>query len=253
MATTESQRKKSPRAPSMALDEALDRTMKVYDKERLHATPTDVIAQHMGYKGANNGAALSALASIRYYGLVDRAGDGLLAVAKDVESYRHAPSEEVRRSFLKRFIMSPPIFAELLDKYSTGLPSDGNLKYELIHRGFAPPAAASLVAVLRQSVDFVGVQLEESDGVESSSDTSIALQDDASTPVNMRSATASRPVESRAEVKSVDDDGHDRIPVRLPGGRRAWLLIPNVFFESDKLRIKAQIDLLLTEEDNVDS
>lgn len=253
MATSEPQRKKSPRAPSMALDEALERTMKVYDKERLHAAPTDVIAQHMGYKGANNGAALSALASIRYYGLVDRAGDGLLAVTKDVESYRHAPSEEIRRSFLRRFMTSPPIFAELLDKYSTGLPSDGNLKYELINRGFTPAAAASLVTVLRQSVEFVGVQAEESNSAEMSTDLPIASQDEARPLVNMRSAGATSQTDSRAEVNSSDDEDHDRIPVRLPGGRRAWLLIPNVFFESDKTRIKAQIDLLLTEEDNAAS
>jgi hypothetical protein len=41
---------------------------------------------------------------------------------------------------------------------------------------------------------------------------------------------------------------HDRIPIRLPGGRRAWLEIPPVFYEADKARIKAQIDLLLTED-----
>ena len=43
-------RKKSPRAPTMALDEALERAMKAYDKERLHAAPTNVVAQNLGYK-----------------------------------------------------------------------------------------------------------------------------------------------------------------------------------------------------------
>ncbi|MDL2339502.1 MAG: hypothetical protein QFE16_16840, partial [Pseudomonadota bacterium] len=42
---------------------------------------------------------------------------------------------------------------------------------------------------------------------------------------------------------------YDRIPVRLPGARRAWLFIPTPFFSSDKQRIKAQIDLLLTEDE----
>jgi len=41
----------------------------------------------------------------------------------------------------------------------------------------------------------------------------------------------------------------DRIPVRLPGGRRAFLEIPSPFFEADKERLKNQIDLLLTEDD----
>ncbi|MNR68298.1 hypothetical protein D3C85_1927750 [compost metagenome] len=46
-----------------------------------------------------------------------------------------------------------------------------------------------------------------------------------------------------------DESASDRIPVRLSGGRRAWLVIPQVFFEADKKRLKAQIDLLLTEDD----
>jgi len=45
---------------------------------------------------------------------------------------------------------------------------------------------------------------------------------------------------------SVDDT--DKIPVRLSEGRKAWLVIPTPFYEADKLRLKAQIDLLLTED-----
>jgi hypothetical protein len=44
----------------------------------------------------------------------------------------------------------------------------------------------------------------------------------------------------------------DRIPIRLRGGRRAWLEIPTPFYAADKERIKLQVDLLLTEEDERD-
>jgi hypothetical protein len=41
--------------------------------------------------------------------------------------------------------------------------------------------------------------------------------------------------------------------MRAKGARRAWLIIPTPFFVADKQRLKAQIDLLLTEdEENVD-
>jgi hypothetical protein len=43
-------------------------------------------------------------------------------------------------------------------------------------------------------------------------------------------------------------DDTDKIPVRLSEGRKAWLVIPTPFYEADKLRLKAQIDLLLTED-----
>ncbi|MDQ2821218.1 MAG: hypothetical protein M3Y65_12625 [Pseudomonadota bacterium] len=85
MSITYQPRKKSPRAPSMALNEALDRALKLYELERLHSSPVDVVATGIGYKSANSGSALSALASLRYFGLLERPKDGFLAVAKAVE------------------------------------------------------------------------------------------------------------------------------------------------------------------------
>jgi len=40
------------------------------------------------------------------------------------------------------------------------------------------------------------------------------------------------------------------VPVRLSGGRRAWLEIPSPFFVAGKRRLKAQIDLLLADDDD---
>lgn len=257
MASSEPIRKKSPRAPSISLDEALDRALKVYDKERLNPAPADVVAQGMGYKDANNGRALSAIASVRYYGLMERHSDGRLGVTKDVESYKYAPSEEMRRAYLKRFVAAPALFAELLERYASGLPSDGNLRYELIQRDFLPATAESLVAILRRSFDFAGVYDEEPQDLEVSAPEGDESAVFASAPQEVAaSTTAVAPAQVsqqrsstffEAEDSSVE--GHDRIPVRLSGGRRAWLLIPSVFREADKQRLKAQIDLLLTEDD----
>jgi hypothetical protein len=232
----------------MPLDEALDRALKIYDAEHLHAAPVDVAAKHMGYKDANNGAALSALASLRYYGLVERPKEGLLNVSRDVEAYKFAPTEDLRRSFLLRFITTPPLFAELIDRYGPKLPSDGTLKYELIQRGFLPGPASSLVAVLKQSIEFAGLD----DGGEK-------VDQEPSEEVTIPAATSVSPTERGASSPAAGDGnvgggfseepGHDRIPVRLPGARRAWLIIPSPFFEADKQRLKAQIDLLLTAED----
>lgn len=245
-------RKKSPRAPSIALDDALDRVMKVYEKERLHPAPVDVIAQDMGYKDANNGRALAALASLRYYGLVDRISDGLLAVSKDVEAYRYAPSDDLRASYLKKFLTTPPIFGELLDRYSTGLPSDGNLRYELIQRGFLPATAESLVAVLRRSAEFAKAFEGQKDDPGPVEEEPIHETDDLIAPLRPAGAQPAPATSAPAPATPpamAEDAGHDRIPVRLAGGRRAYLLIPSVLYLADKERLKAQIDLLLTEDD----
>jgi hypothetical protein len=252
----ESPRKKSPRAPSIALDEALDRALKAYDKERLQAAPTQVVAQHIGYKSANNGAALSALAALRYYGLLDRPKDGFLAVTKEVEAFRFAPNDALRSSLLAKFLRQPPLFSDLLEKFESGLPSDTDLKHELIQRGFAPAATESVLTAFKRSVEFAGFYERKSD--------SSALAEAAPVPeeqdefahqlpgyknpsqqmlTELQSASMARPELAGDEVD------HDRIPVRLPGGRRAWLFIPSPFYSSDKARLKAQIDLLLTEDE----
>ena len=246
-------RKKSPRAPTMALDEALERAMRAYDKERLHATPTDVVAQNMGYKGVSSGTALSALAALRYYGLLERPGDGLLAISKEVEAYRHSPSENQKRSFLFNFLRKPALFAELLDQYTSGLPSDATLKEALLERGFLPATATSVLNAFSRSVEFAGYfeppensTTRDAAGVESA-----ALV----TGKNLNPVDSSVDVDSSVTPHVSVNEGveHDKIPVRLPGGRRAWLFIPTPFFMADKQRLKAQIDLLLTQEDDVDA
>ncbi len=251
-------RKKSPRAPSISLDEALDRALKAYDKERLHPAPTEVVAQNLGYKSANNGAALSALASLRYYGLVERPKDGLLAITKDVESYKFSPNDEHKQSLRIDFLKKPAIFAELLVQYESGLPSDANIRYELIQRGFSPNTAESVVTIFRKSVDFAGFfsapQTIAEEGV-----VPIEAQQGAAKELHVTSSSQPQPLEQSTVAARSPSIGStpmpvttgevDQIPIRLHGGRRAWLVIPVPFYEADKVRLKAQIDLLLTQDE----
>ena len=241
-------RKKSPRAPSISLDEAIERALRVYEKEKRHAAPTDVVAQDIGYKSANNGAALAVLASLRYFGLLERPEDGKLAVAKDVENYRYAPDEPLRRALLMKWMRTPQVFADLLDGYSGGLPSDATLRFDLINRGFSPVTAESVISVFRKSVEFSGYfahqptrpQEPDADPLSNNEPVVVVSPLKSESPPSARAISASTPEWESEEI--------DKIPVRLTGGRRAWLVIPSPFYEADKQRLKAQIDLLLTED-----
>ncbi|HEY2864630.1 MAG TPA: hypothetical protein VGK37_13510 [Casimicrobiaceae bacterium] len=240
-------RRKSPRAPSIALDEAIERVLRVYEKERRHAAPTDVVAQDIGYKSANNGAALSVLASLRYFGLLERPEDGKLAVTKDVESYNFSPSDNLRREILLRWLKSPQIFSDLLEKYQGGLPSDANLRYDLIQRGFSPPSAEETIGVFKRSVEFAGYFERPLNPDPERPEFSGEARSEAPAKVLTEQSAAGEAVHFAQAVGGADQDSSlDRIPVRLPGGRRAWLTIPSPFYEADKARLKAQIDLLLT-------
>jgi hypothetical protein len=242
-------RKKSPRAPSIPLDEALERSLNAYDKERLHPAPADVVAQNIGYKSANSGTALQALASLRYYGLLERPKEGLLAVSRDVESYRFAPDDQLRKRLLLKFLKSPPLFADLLDKFGINLPSDSNLKHELItQRGFTPGSADIVLNVFRRSVAFAGYEGNGDDSVAAQTENEKVSEAETSSP-NIRVGVAASRAQSDAvdPLESVSRD-FDKIPVRLRGNRRAWLVIPVPFFEEDKNRLKSQIDLILADE-----
>ncbi len=242
----DSMRKKSPRAPSLPLEEALTRALLVYGKENRHEVPVEVVAQDMGYSGAKNGTALAALASLRYFGLVERPRDGMLSITKDVETYKFAPDESIRRQLLKKWAETPPVFAELLQKYAGTLPSDATIRFDLIQMGFTPSGASDCLSVFRKSVDFAHYL----DGGEVENEAS-PTSSETTAPTVPVSTAISQPI---TEVRVAADDA-DRIPIRLPGNRRAWLEIPAPFYETDKARIKAHIDLLLTddEEEGVNS
>jgi hypothetical protein len=275
------QRKKSPRAPSMALDEAIGRVEKAYGKERLHPAPTEVVAQNLGYKGVNNGAAMSALASLRYYGLLERLKEGFLAVTKDFEHFKFAPDETQRRELLVGFLRKPQLFAELLEKYESGLPSNASLRYELIQRGFSPAAAEGALDTFRRSVEYVGaspIEIAVLAPAPAAVPVPVALTTKSRRSVDVAPLAVAEPIgDSRTSFDAASgasserptsdqyssqsrldeappraqpsDESSDRIPIRLQGGRRAWLVIPHPFFEADKRRLKAQIDLLLTQDE----
>lgn len=241
-------KKKSPRAPSITLEDAIERALKVYDKERRNPAPIDVIAQNMGYKDSKNGAALAILASLKYYGLLEKIGVGMLAVSKDIEAYKFAPNDQLKTNQIIKWLKTPPVFLELLEKYQAGLPSDATLKFELIQMGFSPEAANSCLQAFIRSVGYAHYfdQPTQNDTPYLDSNSVVALENRS----DNFAGDALPPPSNRTQpiTASVLSEEIDRIPVRLSGGRRAWIEIPSPFYNSDKERLKAQIDLLITDD-----
>jgi hypothetical protein len=244
-----SPRRKSPRAPTMALEQALERVLKVYDQERLHAAPIDAVAQALGFKNSSNGSAITTLASLRYFGLLERPKDGFLAVSKPVESYKYAPDEGMKKKILIEFLKTPPLYQELLEKYSIGLPSPATLKYELIQKGFLPQAVDAVLSAFLQSVVFA--KYFEAGPmnivVEVPSELSV---DELREIQEIKQVEKQQKIESPIHLAAHLSAEMDQIPIRLSGGRKAWLNIPTPFYESDKARIKAQIDVLFADADD---
>jgi len=238
-------RKKSPRAPSLSLSEAIEGALRIYSQDRRHAIPVELAARHLGYKGANNGAAIKALASIRYFGLLGRPQEGKLAVEKEVEDYQFAPDSGQKAELVRKWLLTPPVFAEVLGKFADGLPSDAALKFELIQNGFLPDAADALVGVLKSSVEFAHYYDRSGSPAETEADQAPPEYTGVLGPSNRNDMSLEAPLVSAPS----NSHAADRIPVRLSGGRRAYLEIPTPFFVADKQRLKSQIDLLLAEDE----
>lgn len=251
-------RKNSPRAPSLPLDEAMARAAKIYKAEGRHPAPAEVALRHIGYS-SKNGAALSALASLGYWGLIERPKDGLVMITKPYEDYEFTPDEEHKQQLMIGFMRNPQLFANLLDQYQERLPSDATLKYDLIQKGFNPNAAAACMAVFKRSVDFAryfekGVAIatnpeaDQQDATPASEAKRTTQQAGNLAPQTPSEADQSLQDPIGSQTNKLEP-GIDRIPIRLAGGRRAWLEIPTPFFGADKKRLKNYIDLLLTDDE----
>lgn len=231
-------RKRSPRSPVLPLRESLARALAIHEKEGRHSVPIDVAAQDMGYKDSNNGRARRAIAALRQFGLVITPKNGYVAVSRQLETYRFAPDESTKRTLLMEFFRTPPIYRAMVAKFPDRLPSDAALRFEFIQLGFLPAGVDDEVKMFRDSAEFSGAYA--ANGIAAIDQISEDMvEHEIESVEHDQSPTDSISVSRASQVA-------DRIPIRLAGGRKAVLEIPTPFFEADKRLIKAQIDLVLT-------
>ena len=250
-------RKKSPAAPSCSLQEALAKVEQIYKAEGLHIAPVDAAAKAMGYTSAKSGASVRALATLKMFGLLESKGSGMVSVTKSFQSYRLAPDDRTRQGCLVEFVKKPKIFAGMLSAYPDGLPSDETLKHMLVvDAGFVEGSAEPVIRDFRQSIEFAEFYVAnhnyDIDGVEARNAIDVGdvtgllsgNREDEETVVKASNLTALTP--------QISEDYDTPIPVRLKGGRKAWITLPNPFFESDKERLIAQINLVYADDANED-
>lgn len=249
---------RSPNYPQQSLELAVKNGLALLEKEKLHAVPVDIVAKNLGYKDANNGKARSVLANLKAFGILKKAPGGKLAVSQDIQRYKLSPSDADKVSYLKQWIRKPLLYSKLLEKYPTGLPSDAVLIFELVdEHGFNEEAAQKAISVFRESMKFVDIiaanlagqneeseeELEEEQAKGDSGGQEEGFKIDA---VSERNSSTSKPSSSLPPIS-----GTVRYPIRLAGGRMAYIDVPDPFFEKDKDKLKAQLQIIGTvDEDN---
>lgn len=239
---------RSPRAPLISLEDAVKKAKLIYDKEGKHSIPNELVAKHLGYSGANNGAALRTMGAIKSFTLLVGNNKGDLAASPDIETFLFTPDDNTKRQLMRKWLREPKIYAQLLDEYKEHLPSDAALRYRLIQLGFTPQTADDTAKTFKSSVTFA--RYYESTHREEAPELQDEVQPDSILPAD---EPHRRPQIPPASTNFPVSSGTlDRIPIRLGGGRRAYLEIPNPLFLADKKLIKRQIDLIYADDEEDD-
>jgi hypothetical protein len=132
---------RSPNYPVMDLGDALEAMRPVYKAEHRNKMSRETLAKHLGYTSLN-GRALGKIGAVRAYGLVEGTGDALW-VSDDTITVLMAPDDSRDRAeALKRRALHPALFQQIGIDESGHLPSETNLKYRLIKKGFTEEAAS---------------------------------------------------------------------------------------------------------------
>jgi hypothetical protein len=109
---------RSPNYPRLAFDAALEKARIVYDRHHKHSVSREAMAQALGYTSFNNGASKAVIAALKYYGLLEPAGDGLCISSDAVRALELPQQDPERAAALVRMVFAPPIFADLRSRTS---------------------------------------------------------------------------------------------------------------------------------------
>ncbi|HEX3799192.1 MAG TPA: hypothetical protein VH413_10865 [Verrucomicrobiae bacterium] len=145
------QKEKSPRSPKTSLADAIELVGKLYAKANRAGLKREVAVGPLGYSSLN-GAAMSALAGLTHYGLIDQAG-GLVTVSSLAVKLIHPINEQQTLEARKEAALKPKVFSDL---FTGGFHecSEEVLASHLIQGGFAPDIAKKVARVYKENSEF---------------------------------------------------------------------------------------------------
>lgn len=151
-------RHRSPNYPAVSLREAVERVNSLLKRDGKAGAPPPLAAVHIGFQSAH-GQAMSVLAALKKFGLLEEVKDRLAPTQRAIEIV-NLPDDDPRRiQALKDAALSPPIYRELAEQHrDTGLPSDDVLEAELkTYRDFNPNAVTGFVKDFKDTLEFAGL------------------------------------------------------------------------------------------------
>lgn len=151
-------RHRSPNYPAVGLREALDRTKQFYGHDGKAGAPPEIAAKHIGFASAH-GQAMSVLAALKKFGLLEDKAGRVVPTQRAVEILHLPESDQRRAEAIKAAAIAPAIYNEIIQQYaSTGLPAESTLKAELVaYKGFNPNSVNDFYKAFKETLDFAGL------------------------------------------------------------------------------------------------
>ena len=166
-ATGAFERTRSPGFPIIPLYDAIAKADVFYKADKGAAATTETLAHHWG-SSIKSSAFLQWVASLKKFGLleeVDGAGRQLKLTRLAQDIVLLPDGEPKRATAIKRAALSPKAFRELWDAHGTSLPSDHNLRHQLVTAsGYKPDSAADLIRQYKRTVGFAKLTDADKDG-----------------------------------------------------------------------------------------
>lgn len=239
-------RQRSPNYPAVGLREAVQRVKMLWDQDGKAGAPEKIAAQHIGFKTAH-GQALSVLAALKKFGLVESVKDRMVPTQRAIEIIA-LPDDDPRRSIaLRDAVLSPTIYRELIEQHiNTGFPSDEALHSELVaYKSFNRNSVANFVDDLRDSLNFAGLSDLSQLKSEVMAETAERQESNGSTGLpGLRAAFEA----VRTEAKMLETTRPIRkyhLDISIPRNLTAELAIVGELKVEDLQRLKKQIDRLV--------
>jgi hypothetical protein len=180
-------RVRSPNYPAINLEEAIKKATEFYNYEKRNSANVEIAMKHWGFKPTSSGGMVT-LAALNSFGLLSDSGAGkqrkvqLTELALKIILDERSQSVE-REAAIKQAALMPKIHASLWNKYHTSLPSDENLRHELVmERKFNPNAASGFIGEYKDTIQFA--KLVDSDIMSIADEDKEEEQDMVSAPAN---------------------------------------------------------------------
>lgn len=261
---TPGKRVRSTRYPRYSLQECEELATRVYELGGRHVLQ-ETLAQDLGYSGVRNGAFKGRRAAANYFDLVTYSGDDYISLTEPWIDALLSGDQDVIGRMREEAVQKPDLYEQLFEQFADRmLPEPPRLARQLFldqSFGIKKDAAEDAAETFWESV--VHAELVDSKGYlhrttlptpdgEQSWDDGPEVVEESEAPNTAKVQAEDRAQREPPTPTAIEGDKqYDRLEIRLSGGRKVFLLVPEpgTLSNEDKARVTGFVNLILTPEE----